>query len=70
MHLRVWQGRDISEYLKDCTCMKSLVDDLVVTWDEIVDTPDTSDKIIGLFLLFNQQLYVYCCWRSSLLSIV
>ena len=33
---------DIVKYLKAFTCMKSLVDDVVVTYDEIVDTPETT----------------------------
>ena len=32
----------ICEYLKDCECMKNLVDDLVVTCDEIEDTPESA----------------------------
>ena len=31
---------DICEYLEDCTLMKSLVNDLVVTCDEILNTPE------------------------------
>ena len=36
-------GKDcvIVEYLKDCESTKSLVDDLVVTCGEIVDTPES-----------------------------
>ena len=30
---------EIGEYLKDCECMKSLVDDAVVTCDEAKDIP-------------------------------
>ena len=30
------------EYLKDCECMKSIVDDILVTCDEIVDTPKST----------------------------
>ena len=33
---------DICEYLEDCTSIKSLVNDLVVTFDEIADTPETT----------------------------
>ena len=33
---------DIGEYLKYCECMKSLHDDLVVTCNEIEDTPKTT----------------------------
>ena len=33
---------DMGEYFKDSTCMKSFADDLVVTCDEILDTPDTT----------------------------
>ena len=32
----------MGEYFKDSACMKSLADDLVVTCDEILDTPDTT----------------------------
>ena len=28
--------------LKDCTCTKSLLYDLVVTWNDIIDTPETA----------------------------
>ena len=31
----------IDEYLKNCTCMESLIDDSVITCDEIIDTADT-----------------------------
>ena len=34
------RDKDCDMGLKDCTCMKSLADVLVVTCDEIVDTPD------------------------------
>ena len=33
---------EIGKYLKDCECMKSLVDDPIVTCDEIVDTPESA----------------------------
>ena len=33
---------DMGEYLKDCACIKSLADDLVVTCNETVNTPDTT----------------------------
>ena len=33
---------DICEYLEDCTFMKSLVDNLIVACDAIVDTPETT----------------------------
>ena len=33
---------DICEYLKDCTSMESLFDDLVFTWDVSLDTLDTT----------------------------
>ena len=42
MCLQVEKGYEIGEYLKDCTRMKSLVDDLVVTFDEIVNMPKTT----------------------------
>ena len=32
----------IGEYLKDCTYLKSVVDDLVAKFDEIADTPETT----------------------------
>ena len=31
----------IGEFVKDCKCMKCLVDDLVVTCDEIADTRES-----------------------------
>ena len=33
---------EIGEYLKDCECMDSLVDDIVVTCDEIEVTPGSA----------------------------
>ena len=33
---------DIGEYLKDCICMKSLDDDVVVKCDEVADTWETA----------------------------
>lgn len=33
---------EIGECLKDCTCAKNLVNDLVVTCDKIEDTPETT----------------------------
>ena len=30
----------IDEYIKNCTCMKSLIDDSVITCDEIIDLAD------------------------------
>ena len=32
---------EIGKYLNECECMKSLVDNLAVTRDKIVDTPDS-----------------------------
>ena len=53
---------EIGKHLKDCTCMKSLVHDLEVISDEILDTPETASKqTIALLLLFYQQLRVYFC---------
>ena len=50
---------EISDYLKDCTCTKILVDDLVLTCNEVVETPEKTSstnsndkKITGLSLLF------------------
>ena len=60
---------EIGEYLKDFTWMKNLVDDLVVTCDEIVDPPKTtlinSNDRTNCFIAV---VYYYGC--SSLLSIV
>ena len=42
MCLQDENGYEIGEYLKDCTHMESLVDDLVVTYDEIVNMPKTT----------------------------
>ena len=36
-----WNVINISDYLKTCTCVKSIIRDLVITCDEIVDTPET-----------------------------
>ena len=36
---------DNGKYTKDCTGTKSLVDDLVVTYDEIVDMQETTSVI-------------------------
>ena len=39
---------EIDKYLKNCTCVKSIIDDLLVTCDKTEDTPETvsinSDK--------------------------
>ena len=48
---------NMGKYLKGCTCMKGLVDDLVATYDEILDTSEiksinsTNKKFIGFFVL-------------------
>lgn len=51
-------GKDceIGEYLKDCTCIKSLVGDLVVTCDEILDKPET------ISVNPNDETY---CWAND-----
>ena len=36
---------DMGKYLKNCECMQSLVDDLVVTCDEIEDKPESHQSI-------------------------
>lgn len=36
------KDHEIGEYLKNCLCMKSLVDDQVVTCDEIVNMPEAN----------------------------
>ena len=33
------KGCEIEKYLKDCECMKIVVDDLIATCDEVEDTP-------------------------------
>ena len=33
---------DINKYLKHCSCVKTIVDDLVITCDEIIDEPRTA----------------------------
>ena len=64
---------EIGKYLKEPECMKSLVGNLRVTRDKIVDTPENvlinpSDGIdYGLLLLYEQSQVYYCLW-SSLLS--
>ena len=66
----------ISKYLKDCECMKSLVNDVVITCDEIVETPkcapiNPSDGInhwlIAVALL---AITCYYCLRLPLSSVV
>lgn len=42
MFLRGGKGCEIGESLKDCTCMESLVDDVIVTRDEFVDAIETT----------------------------
>ena len=51
--------------LKDCTCIKSLADDLVVSFDETVDNPETIlinsiDKEIIFLLLLS-----YCAFTIA-----
>ena len=44
---------EIKEYLKNYTFVKSIIDDLVITCDEILDTPDTmSIDLVTIRLLF------------------
>ena len=33
---------EIGKYFKDCKCRKCLVDNIVVTCDEVVDTPESA----------------------------
>ena len=42
MFLRGGKGCEIGESLKDCTCMESLVDDVIVTRDEFVEAIETT----------------------------
>ena len=56
---------DIGQYLKDCTCIKSFADDLVVRFDETVDNPETIlinsiDKEIIFLLLLS-----YCAFTIA-----
>ena len=53
---------DISEYVKDCTCIKGLVGNLAVSFDEIVDNPETilinsNDRQIIFLLLFSYCVF-------------
>ena len=36
----------MSEYLKTCECIMSLVDDLVITYDEIENIPESHQSIL------------------------
>ena len=40
-YLLCYKNYRIDKYLKNCTCMESLIDDSVITCDEIIDTADT-----------------------------
>ena len=55
---------DIDEYLKDCEYIKSLIDDLVVTYDEIVNTqedaPISSSNGINYWLINVVVLSITC----------
>ena len=53
---------EIGEYLKDCTCMKSLADDLVVTQDQIADTQESvvSILVINYWLIGFVLLSIAC----------
>ena len=53
----------IDEWLKNCNCIKSLVDDLVVTCDEVVDTPKSTP-------ISPSDGINYCLIHVVLLSIV
>ena len=52
MCLRVCKDCELDEYLKSCTCMKSLADNLVTTCDEFEDTSET----------INSRIY---WWKSN-----
>ena len=60
----VTRNRDIDEYLKGCTCIKNLSDDLVVPCDEIRQRFHQlllmTKQIIDLLLLYQQPLIYYC----------
>ena len=53
----------IGKYLKDCECMKSLVDDQVVTFEEIEDTPESA-------VINPSDTINYCLVAVVLLAII
>ena len=61
----------IVECLKDFTCTKSFVDNLVVTCDEIVDTPEIkSVNKKGCFLPYTFSLAIICLVLLIFIAIV
>ena len=62
----------MGEYFKDRACIKSLADDLVVTCDEILDTPDTtsinSNDKTNYWLIASVLLAV--TWLLLLLAVI
>ena len=67
---------EIAKYLKDCECMKSRVNNVVVTCDEIVETPKgvpiNSSGGINYWLIAVALLVITChyCLRPPLSSVV
>ena len=55
---------EIGEYMEDCECIKSLVDDLVVSCDVTADTSETisisSSNGINYCLIAAVQLEIAC----------
>ena len=48
------------EYLKDCTCKKSFVDDIIVTYYETANTPETTSiNSNGETILITISEFVY-----------
>ena len=65
----------IKKYLKDCTGMKSLTHDLVITCDEIVDKPEATlfslnDKTNHRFIAFVLLSIVYLLLLLLLVVII
>ena len=72
-----WEGDEdceIGEYQKDCACIKSLVYDLIVTYDEIVDMSETTSvKSVnkkGFFLTYIIFLGIICLTLLIFIAIV
>ena len=64
---------DIDEYLKDCEYIKSLIDDLVVTYDEIVNTQEDApiSSINGInYWLINVVVLSITCLLSVMFIVV
>ena len=57
----------IGEYWKYCECMKSVVENLIFTCNEIEDTPDSAvvnpSNEVNHWVIADMLLTINYCWR-------